>query len=139
MKRNITVGLHTFIHDGSIATYDRDTKEFKYLKFERLTGKKEQAYDDLTSWVKYLNHLGYTLEDNLQIFLVNSFRIFEKLSGQQIPKYNEIVLVDHHLAHHYSTNYFNSIVMDKSGSQEDIITIFKRNNEKQKIRMNNTS
>ena len=139
MKRNITVGLHTFIHDGSIATYDRDTKEFKYLKFERLTGKKEQAYDDLTSWVKYLNHLGYTLEDNLQIFLVNSFRIFEKLSGQQIPKYNEIVLVDHHLAHHYSTNYFNSIVMDKSGSQEDIITIFKRNNEKQKIRMNNTA
>lgn len=137
VKRNITVGLHTFIHDGSIATYDRDTKEFKYLKFERLSGKKEQAHNDLSSWVKYLNHLGYSLDDNLNIFLVDSWRIIEQLGGQKIPKFDDLTLVDHHVAHHFSTNHFNSLVMDKSGSQQDILTVFKKNNEKQKLRMNN--
>ena len=29
----------------------------KYLKFERITGVKGQFHNDLTSWVKYLNHL----------------------------------------------------------------------------------
>ena len=133
--KKIIVGLQTFSHDGSITTYDIINKDFKYLKFERLTGKKHEYHNDLTSWIKYLNHLGYSLDDVLQIVLVNTDRIFEKLMGQEIPKFNEIVLIDHHLAHHYSTNYFNSIVFDERGSQEDILSVFKKNQLKQKLKI----
>lgn len=135
MKRNIIVGLHTFYHDGSIATYDLDTREFKYLKFERITGSKKQYHDDLVSWVKYLEHLGYSIQDVNVVFLVNVHNIVNHISSSNEIHYE---LVDHHECHHHSTSFFNSLVLDDMGSQQDSLSIFKKHKIKEKLlRFNN--
>lgn len=133
MRKNILVGLHTFHHDGSIATYDLDTKEFKYIKFERLTGIKEQYHDDLFSWHQYLEHLGYSLQDNLDVLLVDTSDMFNAMENRSIPQYKRLTLVDHHTCHHYSTSSLNSLVIDDIGSQEDVLSIFKKNKIKEKL------
>ena len=124
--KRIVIGLHLFYHDGSIATYDLDTKEFKYLKFERITGVKWQCHDDLTSWIKYLNYLNYGLEDIISIFLVNCSDILPNLSSNTFPNRERIMVVDHHECHHHSTSNLNSIVLDDTGSQHDCLSIFKK-------------
>lgn len=84
MKKNIVVGLHTVHHDGSITTYDLENKEFKYLKFERLTEVKHQHHNNLDSWIKYLNHLGYKIEDVESIFLVNCSNILFNIDTSNV-------------------------------------------------------
>ena len=128
LKKRIVVGLHTVHHDGSIATYDLDTQEFKYLKFERISQVKEQYHQDLFSWKKYLNYLGYGEKDVCNIFLVNCSNFFSTINLSSIEKNikEKIILVDHHIAHHYSLNSLNTLIFDDIGSQEESISIFKK-------------
>lgn len=135
LKKNLVVGLHTLYHDGSIATYNLDTQEFKYLKFERITGVKNQHYSDLSSWKKYLDYLGYCTENIDTVFLSNSLNIINIISDLDEMDFQ---LIDHHECHHHSTSNFNSIVLDDVGSQQDCLSIFKKHKIKEKLlRYNN--
>jgi predicted NodU family carbamoyl transferase len=136
VKRNIIVGLHTFFHDGSIFTIDTDTKETRYLKFERITGVKGQFHNDLTSWVKYLNHLGYMPEQVDTVWLANGSNMLIH-GGVQNMYPAQYKLVDHHVCHQYSGNEINSLVIDNVGSQYDCFTIFKRRQQKLKLDIHN--
>lgn len=140
MKKNIVVGLHTLYHDGSITTYDLENKEFKYLKFERLTEVKHQHHNNLDSWIKYLNHLGYRIEDVDSIFLVNCSNILFNLETSNVAGNlkEKIYLIDHHTAHHFSLNSFNSLILDNIGSQYETISIFKKNKCVDKFGANRT-
>ena len=72
MKKKLTVGVHTWAHDGNISVYDHKDGTLKYLKFERITGVKGQFHDDLTSWVTYLNHLDYDIGDVTELLIVDA-------------------------------------------------------------------
>jgi len=133
LNKNLVVGLHVFGHDANLSTFDLKTKEFKYLKFERITGVKWQCHDDLTSWIKYLNYLNYGLEDIISIFLVNCSDILPNLSSNTFPNRERIMVVDHHECHHHSTSNLNSIVLDDTGSQHDCLSIFKKHKIKEKL------
>ena len=126
MRNKIIVGVHTFYHDGSIATYNLDTKEFKYLKFERITGIKEQFHNNFNSWKEYLIYLGYSTNDILDVFFVHADEIEKRRK--------DLHLVDHHVAHHYSAFNNNTIVIDDIGSQKDVLSIFKQNDLVEKLK-----
>jgi carbamoyltransferase len=136
VKRNIIVGLHTFFHDGSIFTFDKDTGETRYLKFERISGVKGQKHNNLRSWVKYLNHIGYVPEQVDTVWLAQGSNMLIK--GNVHDMYPaEYRLVDHHTCHQYSGNEINSLVIDNVGSQYDCFTIFKRRQQKLKLDIHN--
>ncbi len=75
-----------------------DTKETRYLKFERITGVKSQFHNDLTSWVKYLNHLGYVPEQVDTVWLANGSNMLIH-GGVQNMYPAQYKLVDHHVCH----------------------------------------
>jgi len=133
VKDKLTVGVHTYCHDGNISVYDHDTNTLKYLKFERITGYKGQAHDDLSTWVKYLNHLGYDIGDITNLAIVDAGGIY----GVEFPyKYLTPIFVDHHLCHHHSimgTSNYNSLIVDSVGSSFDCVTIYKKNQPKLKL------
>jgi len=129
--KNLIVGLHTLGHDASISVYNIDTEEFKYLKFERLTEVKGQFYTNLTTWVKFLNHLNHDIDEVMSVFVVQGGGFNYDLS---FPFRDvEIEFVDHHLAHHWSTLHVNSIIVDAIGSQMDSLSIYKKHNPKLKL------
>tara|TARA_E500000318_G_scaffold24621_1_gene24775 strand:- start:254 stop:1714 length:1461 start_codon:yes stop_codon:yes gene_type:complete len=131
-KKTILVGLHTFHHDGAIFTLNIETYETRYLKFERMSEVKGQYYNDLNSWIKYLNHIGYNIEQVLDVWLVScaNFLFKADLNIKHSIKYE---LVDHHRAHMYSGNELNGLVIDYVGSQTDSFTIFKKRQQKLKL------
>ena len=138
MKKNIVVGLHTFHHDGSIFTLNLDTGETRYLKFERISEVKGQKHNDLYSWVKYLNHIGYSVEQVVNVLLVGCTNLF--IVGDLNNKYSlDYRLVDHHVAHLYSGNKLNGLVIDDVGSQLDSFSIFKKRQQKLKLDQYNHS
>ena len=124
MKNKVTVGLHTFYHDGSICVFDHNTEEIKYLKFERITGVKHQFHNDYHSWIKYLNYLGYSEKDVDVVFLADTSNL-KKISD--FPEPIVMYPLDHHICHHWSTGGFNSLVFDNIGSQYESLSIFKKN------------
>ena len=129
--KNLIVGLHSAGHDGNISVYDTKTKDLKYLKFERLTGVKGQYHRDLTTWVKYLNHLQYDISQVMIVFVVEGGSFKRTFDFPFLG--SEIDFVDHHLAHHWSTFNVNSIVVDAIGSQMDSLSIYKKNQPKLKL------
>ena len=133
MKKNLYVGLHTFHHDGSICTFDRKTLQFKYIKFERLTGKKHQYYDDVNSWVKYLKHLDYHPDEVECVFIVSCGNMLQVADFKRKNHKCNMILVDHHLSHHWSTNNKNSLVFDEVGSEIDTLTVYNKNQQKLKL------
>jgi carbamoyltransferase len=137
MSKKVAVGLHLFDHDANITTYDFENKKFKYLKFERVSGIKNQACFDCLEWIPYLEHLGYRAEDVNYIFLASIGDIlnynYSNLSKQFVNLRFRPTLVDHHYCHHISTFGKNSLVIDGNGSQEEYITVFKNNEQVQKI------
>ena len=143
MNKTIVVGVHTYIHDGSICVYDQKNKKLKYIKFERLTGKKRQSYGDPSAWIKYLNHLGYNCSQVRHILLAEAWCLKGTIDNRSMnPKHyphnmlkhfdsdTVLTLVDHHTAHFYSANFKNGLVADDIGSQLDVMTIFKKNQQK---------
>ena len=129
--KKLIVGLHSAGHDGNISVYDTKTKDLKYLKFERLTGVKGQYHRDLTTWVKYLNHLQYDISQVMIVFVVEGGSFKRTFDFPFLG--SEIDFVDHHLAHHWSTFNVNSIVVDAIGSQMDSLSIYKKNQPKLKL------
>ena len=146
MKKNIIVGLHTYIHDGSMCTYNLDNHEIKYIKFERLTEKKHQCHNDPSIWIKYLNHLGYNHSQVKEIFVTEVLNLRKGLQGKDIGVENlpqnmmkyfdsdtRLFLVDHHTAHFYSAGFINGLVVDDMGSQWETMTIFKKKQPRLKL------
>ena len=130
MNKNIIVGIHVLHHDGCIATYDLNTQEFKYLKFERISEIKNDAHHNFDHWEKYLNHLNYDVQDVNYLCLINCWNFPNKLYLPSLPNLkDEIIIIDHHLAHHLATGGKNSLIIDGVGSQEDNLTIFKNDKE----------
>lgn len=145
MDKNIIVGVHTYIHDGNICVYDLNTKKIKYIKFERLTEKKHQSYEDPSMWIKYLNHLGYDYSQVRHIFCTEVVSLKMNIQGlisienfpqnmlKNFDQETKLTLVDHHTAHFYSANFRNGLVVDDMGSQFDTMTVFKKNQQKLKL------
>lgn len=133
MTKTVYVGLHTFHHDGSICTFDTKTLELKYLKFERLTEKKHQHYNDINSWVKYLKHLGYEPNQVKCVFLVSCGMMLDVTDFKKNTHNCHVFLVDHHISHHWSVNNKNSLIFDNIGSQIDTLTVFKDYQQKFKL------
>jgi len=130
VNKNIIVGIHVLHHDGCIATYDLNTQEFKYLKFERISEIKNDAHHNFDHWEKYLNHLNYDVQDVNYLCLINCWNFPNKLYLPSLPNLkDEIIIIDHHLAHHLATGGKNSLIIDGVGSQEDNLTIFKNDKE----------
>lgn len=131
MIQNLIVGLHTYCHDGNISVYDTKTCDFKYLKFERISGIKGQSHDNLTSWVDYLNYLGYDVGDVTNLFVVDGAG-FARTS--YFPyKHILVDFLDHHTCHHWSTLNYNSLIVDGVGSSFDCLSVFKKHHPKLKL------
>jgi len=136
VKKNIIVGLHTFYHDGAIFTLNIETYETRYLKFERISEVKGQYYNDFNSWIKYLNHIGYSIEQVLDVWLVSAANFLHE-ADLNIKHSIEYRLVDHHVAHINSGNELNGLVIDNIGSQNDSFTVFKKRQQKLKLDSHN--
>ena len=134
MNKKIIVGLHLFDHDGNLSTYDLDTKEFKYIQFERISGIKYEAHFNLVDWIPYLHQLGYK-NDDVNIICITKvwMMIYPEINLQPSFLFKNLeippLLIDHHLAHHFSTEGKNTVVMDGVGSEFDILTIFKEDQQ----------
>ena len=129
--KNLIIGLHSAGHDANISVFNIITEEFKYLKFERLTGVKGQYHSDLTTWINYLNHLGHDISEVQVVFVVEGGDLKRNFDFPFLDV--EIDFVDHHLAHHWSTFDINSITIDAIGSQMDSLSIYKKNQPRLKL------
>lgn len=123
MNKNLVVGLHVFGHDANLSTFDLHTKEFKYLKFERISGIKHEAHTNLLDWLKYLEHLGYSKNNICHIALNNADKTFRDFTGGHIA--GNYHLTDHHVNHNLSWNLPNSFVIDGVGSNLESTSIIK--------------